>query len=286
MYTTDTVLQSVDIGDASIPYLSVGENKPTIVMMHATGFLPWLWLPVARYLTDSFRIIAPYFCDHRDADPEIGGFSWMHLARDLTKFCECLDIKNPYMVGHSMGGAILSIAGGKFGIDIKKLLLIEPIFLPQEVYKIQMRVEDHPLAGKSINRRNFWHDAAEAKAYLKSKRLFASWDEEILDLYVAYGMKESEDVGLELTCHPRKEAALFMGSMAYDPWPVLSEVKCPVLVLEGENTENKGFIDQEKAARAFPDGTYRLVKDAGHLIPMEKPEETAMIIREFFRVRE
>jgi pimeloyl-ACP methyl ester carboxylesterase len=210
----------------------------------------------------------------------------MHLARDLTKFCECLDIKNPYMVGHSMGGAILSIAGGKFGIDIKKLLLIEPIFLPQEVYKIQMRVEDHPLAGKSINRRNFWHDAAEAKAYLKSKRLFASWDEEILDLYVAYGMKESEDVGLELTCHPRKEAALFMGSMAYDPWPVLSEVKCPVLVLEGENTENKGFIDQEKAARAFPDGTYRLVKDAGHLIPMEKPEETAMIIREFFRVRE
>jgi lipase len=283
MYVSEPVLQTVDIGDASIPYLSVGEkNKPTIVFLHATGFLPWLWLPVARHLTDSFRIIAPYFCDHREADPESGGFSWMQLADDLKKFCECLNIKNPFMVGHSMGGAVMSIAGGKFGADIEKLLLIEPIFLPREIYNIQMRVKDHPLAGKSINRRNFWNDAAEAKSYLESKRLFQAWDEEMVDLYVQYGMKKSEANGLELTCHPREEAALFMGSMAYDPWPILSKVKCPVIVLEGEHTENKGFIDQEKAAHAFPDGTYRLVKDVGHLIPMEKPKETAMIIRQFF----
>lgn len=282
MTATDAVLHSVDIGDASIQYLSVGENKPTIVFMHATGFLPWLWLPVVRHLTDSYRIVAPYFCDHRDADPEQGGFSWMLLARDLTRFCECLDIESPYMVGHSMGGAVMSIAGGKFGMDIRKMVLIEPIFLPREVYNIEMRVEEHPLAGKSINRRNFWHDAADAKAYLKSKRLFASWDEEMLDLYVQYGMTDSGFGGLELACHPRKEAALFMGSMRFDPWPVLSQIKCPVLVLEGEHTENKGFIDQEKAARAFADGKYQLVKDAGHLIPMEKPEETAAIIRDFF----
>lgn len=283
MYTIDSVLHSVDIGDASIQYLSVGEKKPTIVFMHATGFLPWLWLPVAHQLKDTYRIIAPYFCDHREADPEKGGLSWMQLAEDLTRFCECLNIKNPYMVGHSMGGAIISIAGGKFGVDIKKLLLIEPIFLPPEIYNMQMRVDDHPLAGKSINRRNFWQNASEAKTYLKSKRLFQTWDDEMLDLYVQYGMKDSETGGLELTCHPRKEAALFMGSRAFDPWPVLSEIKCPVLVLEGEHTENKRFVDQKKAACAFADGQYRQVKGAGHLIPMEKPKETAQIIREFFK---
>ncbi len=283
-YDGDAVLQSVDIGDASIPYLSSKSSGPTVIFLHATGFLPWLWLPVARHLKNSFRLVAPYFCDHREADPEKGGFSWMLLAEDLTRFCECLNIENPYMVGHSMGGAIMSIAGGKFGLDIKKLLLIEPIFLPPEIYKMQMRVDEHPLAGKSINRRNFWNNASEAKTYLKSKQLFQTWDDEMLDLYVQYGMKDSETGGLELTCHPRNEAALFMGSRAFDPRPVLSEIKCPVLVLEGEHTGNKGFIDQEETARAFADGQYRRVKDAGHLIPMEKPKETAGIIREFFEL--
>ena len=181
-----------------------------------------------------------------------------------------------------MGGAIMSIAGGKFGVDIARLVLIEPIFLPRELYTIQMHVSDHPLAGKSINRRNFWNNEAEAKEYLQSKPLFASWDEEMLDLYVRYGMINSENWGLELACHPRNEASLFMGSMGFDPWPVLDRITCPVLVLEGERTENKGFIDQKQVARAFPHGRYLEVKGAGHLIPMEKPQETAEIIRRFF----
>ena len=278
----ELVLKAVRVEDSSIPYLVYGGNGPPIVFLHATGFLPWLWHPIARQLKNDYRIIAPYYCDHRATDPENGGFSWLQLAEDLAKFCKRLNIENPYMVGHSMGGAIMTIAGGRFDVDIKKLLLIEPIFLPRELYTIQMRVEDHPLAGKSINRRNFWHDASEAKIYLKSKPLFASWDEEMLDLYVEYGMMPSVNGGLELACHPKKEASLFMGSMSYDPWPILDKVKCPVLVLEGEHTQNKGFIDQEKAARAFPYGQYQQVDGAGHLIPMEKPKEVTQIVRNFF----
>ncbi len=282
MKENELALKAVQVEDTTIPYLLYDGPGPTLVLLHATGFLPWLWHPIARALKDNFRIIAPYYCDHRAADPEAGGFSWLMLAEDLAKFCERLDIRQPYMAGHSMGGAIMAIAAGKFGVDVQKLLLIEPIFLPQEIYQIKMQVEDHPLAGKSIKRRNFWNDAAEAKAYLKSKALFAAWDEEMLDLYVEYGMMPSDNGGLELACHPRREAALFMGSMAYDPWPVLEKVSCPVLVLEGENTENRGFIDQEKAARSFPNGRYLQVKDAGHLIPMEKPGQVADIMRDFF----
>jgi lipase len=282
MLEKEMVLKAVDIGGASIPYLSYDGDGPTIVFLHATGFLPWLWHPIARELESSYRIFAPYYCDHRVTDPENGGFSWMQLAEDLVKFCECMNIKNPYMVGHSMGGAIMTIAAGKYGLDIKKMMLIEPIFLPREIYNMQMRVKDHPLAGKSIHRRNFWENASEAKKYLQSKRLFQTWDDEMLDLYVEYGLMPSNAGGLELACHPKREASLFMGSMGYDPWPILPEVKCPVLVLEGEHTENKGFIDQEKAASAFSNGRYQMVKDAGHLIPMEKPKETAMIIKDFF----
>jgi len=272
----------VDIGDTIIHYLLYEGDGPSLVMLHATGFLPWLWHPIARELAGKYRIICPYFCNHRSADPEKGGISWMLLAEDLVNLCRCLKIDIPYMIGHSMGGALIAIAAGRSKMAIKKAVLVEPILLPREIYKIPMSLEDHPLAGKSINRRNSWKDTAQAKAYLNSKPLFKVWDEEMLDLYVAHGMVRAA-AGLELACHPRREAALFMGSMGYDPWPVLPDVKCPVLVLEGEHSENKGFIDFKKIAAAFPNGRHTVVQGAGHLIPMEKPKKIISILRSFFR---
>ena len=94
-------------------------------------------------------------------------------------------------------------------------------------------------------------------------------------------MKENDAGSLTLTCSPEREASLFMGSMQYDPWPLLPGISCPTLVLEGEESENRPFIDLKKAASLFQQGSYRCVQGAGHLIPMEKPIETAEIIEEF-----
>jgi pimeloyl-ACP methyl ester carboxylesterase len=273
-----------DIGDADLSYLVYEGQEPTVMMMHATGFLPWLWHPVARTLLPACRVIAPYFCDHRDSDPEAGGLSWMILARDFADFCKRLKIQSPCLVGHSMGATVLTIAAAKYGLTPAGMILIEPIFLPQDFYRAGIRVQDHPLASKSIRRRNHWQDEAEALSYLQSRSLFKKWDAEMLSLYVRYGMREKEDSGLELTCSPKKEASLFLGGIGYDPWPLLPKVQCPVLVLEGERSDNRAFIDLKKAVSIFPRADHRLIRDAGHLIPMEKPGEIAGIIREFFRL--
>ncbi len=274
--------KTIDIGDVELQYLLYDGQGPTLIMMHATGFLPWLWHPIARDLNRHYRIICPYFCDHREADPVQGGFNWVLLAEDLLLLCRTLDITSPFVIGHSMGGALMIIAAGRFGLDAAKMILIEPILLPREFYAIQLCVEDHPLARKSIKRRNYWKNRTEARQHLKSKAFFRTWDEEMLDLYLEHGMIPSDNGGLELACHPRNEAALFMGSMGYDPWPILPAVTCPALVLEGELTENRGVIDFKKIADTMPQGKYRLVPGAGHLIPMEKPQEIADIILSFF----
>ena len=73
-----------------------------------------------------------------------------------------------------------------------------------------------------------------------------------------------------------------MGGMKIDPWPLFQQIRCPVLILEGEVSENREYTELEKAASLMPGGSYSLIKDAGHLIPMEKPEEIASVIRDFF----
>jgi pimeloyl-ACP methyl ester carboxylesterase len=270
-----------DIGEVELPYLQYdGTDKP-IVLLHATGFLPWLWHPIARDLAKAHRVIAPYFCDHRVNEPEKGGLNWMILAQDLARFCDRLGLTQPLMVGHSMGATVITLAAGSFGLNPRGMILFEPIFLPEDFYGARISVEQHPLASKSIKRRNHWENSEEALAYLRSRSLFKNWDSEMLDLYVRYGLREGPAGGLNLTCSPEREAALFMGGMHYDPWPSLSRIECPVLVVEGGISENRHYIDLKKAAAMFPQGRYTLVEDAGHLIPMEQPQTSAALIREF-----
>ena len=257
-------------------------STPTIVFLHATGFLPWLWHPIARALAGDYRLIAPYFCDYRESDPA-SGLSWMKLAEDLSQMCERLNIASPIMVGHSMGATVMTIAEATHSLGAAGMILIEPIFLPQEHYQRHIRLEEHPLASKSIRRRNFWQDSSAAKAYLRTKEMFKDWDEEFLDLYIQHGMVEQTTGGLRLTCSPERETSLFMGEMKYNPWPLLPKISCPTLVIEGAKSVNRHLIDLKAAAAELPRGTYRLVEDAGHLIPMEKPKEIIQIIADFLR---
>jgi pimeloyl-ACP methyl ester carboxylesterase len=145
-----------------------------------------------------------------------------------------------------------------------------------------MSVDEHPFAAKAIRRTNFWHNRDEAMTYLRSRSLFQAWDDEILELYIRYGMTRGENGGLQLACSPQREAALFMGGRQYDPWSLLPKVSCPVLLVEGEKSEMAGFIDLARIQSLILGCKHHLVKDAGHLIPMERPREVARIIREFF----
>jgi len=276
------LLKSSDIGDASIEYLHYPSDRPDLVLLHATGFFPRLWHPIAKSLSESYNIIVPDLSNHRIREPEDGGIGWDLLAGDISKLCTVLKITTPFVTGHSMGGTVATLAAAVNDLRPAGMILIEPIFLPETLYGTKMTVEQHPLASKSIQRRSRWADREEALAYLKNRKLFSRWTEEMLELYLKHGMISDDGGGLTLACSPRKEASLFMGGNAKNPWPLLVGVDCPVLLIEGEKSDNKLFIDLQKARSLFPDAVYHEVKDAGHLIPMEQPGTITDLIQKFF----
>ncbi len=272
-----------NIGDVDLSYLLYEGDGPVIMLMHGAGLFPWLWHPIARELAPRWRVIAPYFCDHREeTDPEQGGLSWLLIAEDLARFCAELNLDKPGFVGHSMGGNVITMTHAEFGIKSRGLLLFEPIFFHQDLYKIQITVEQNPLALRATKRRSHWVSREELQEYVQTRPLFKTWDPEILELYTSYGMKEVEGGGLQLTCPKRREASMFMGGMKDDPWPSLSKVTCPTLIIEGDQSENRAFIDLKKVAAAIPQGIHRMISDEGHLLPLENPKLTRQIIEEFF----
>ena len=273
--------KSSSIGDTSIEYLHYPSDGPDLLLLHATGFIPWLWHPIAKSLIGYFNIIVPDLSGHRNNEPEDGGIGWDLIAGDLSRLCENLQFKTPFITGHSMGGTVATLAAALYDLHPARMILIEPIFLPETIYGTKMTVEQHPLASKSILRRSKWENRDDALSYLKSKKLFSRWDGEMLELYLEHGMIPDDEGGLTLTCSPRKEASLFMGGNAKNPWPLLNEIKCPVLLVEGEKSDNKLFIDLKKAQSMLPEAMYYEVKNAGHLIPMEEPGIITDLIKKF-----
>ena len=274
-------LKMQDVGGAQLPYLHYDGGTSQIIFVHATGLMPWLWHPVIKEFVPQNSVWAPFICDYRECNPQAGGLSWEIISRDLSVFCRSLKIEYPLFVGHSMGATVSTIAIANYGIKARGLILIEPIFLPEAFYSMEIDIKNHPLASKSIKRTNHWNDENDAWSYLKSKSLFSSWDEQVLHLYLKYGMQKQEEGNLKLTCSPQNEAAMFMGGWDVNPWPLLDKITCPVLVVEGENTENKGLVDVQRAVSLLRRGQYKSVAQAGHLIPMQKPQDIVRIIKDF-----
>ena len=279
-------LKMQDVGGAQLPYLHYDGGASQIIFVHATGFMPWLWHPVIQEFIPQNSVWAPFICDYRKCNPQAGGLSWEIISRDLSVFCSSLQIEHPLFVGHSMGATVSTVAVANYGIKARGLILIEPIFLPEAFYSMEVDIKKHPLASKSIKRANHWNDENDAWSYLKSKSLFASWDEQVLNLYLKYGMQKQKEGNLKLTCSPQNEAAMFMGGWDVNPWPLLTKITCPVMVVEGENTENKGLVDVQRAVSLFRQGQYKSVAQAGHLIPMQKPQDIVRIIKDFITEHE
>ena len=276
-------LRSQDVGGAELPYLFFeGEaSAPPMVFIHATGFMPWLWQPIIEEFVSPGNVWAPFICNYRQCDPEQGGLEWNIVAQDLASFCRAQRIQQPLLIGHSMGATVSTMAFNLSGLNPRGMVLIEPIFLPEMFYGANITVKDHPLAAKAIRRKNHWNNEEEAMSYLKSRSLFDGWDERVFQLYIKYGMQKQKEGSLTLTCAPESEAAMFMGGRKTNPWPLLGEITCPVLIVEAEESENKQFVDIKKMMTLLKRGEYKSVAGAGHLIPMQKPKVIAEIIKEF-----
>jgi 3-oxoadipate enol-lactonase len=65
------------------------------------------------------------------------------------------------------------------------------------------------------------------------------------------------------------------------PDPPLSEVRTPTLVAVGEHDKPDFRAIAARLARELPNAQYAVIEGAGHLPPLERPDETAALVRRF-----
>jgi pimeloyl-ACP methyl ester carboxylesterase len=242
----------------------------TVYLAHATSFCAGVWRPVIAGLA-GLDNVAWDFAGHGNGP---------HLDRpvDWSVFgSQVLEETQPggVGVGHSMGGAALVMAQLADPGRFRALLLIEPIIYPGPYER-----REHRLSAEAIDRRDDFETRDDAMLFFSSRPAFAGWDPAAIEGYVDCGLAGEDR--LSLACRPEVEADVYRGSNAHETWERLDEVRVPVLLLSGEQSETVPPELTRAQASRFASAGFEIVPGAGHFLPMEKPEIVADRVRRIY----
>jgi pimeloyl-ACP methyl ester carboxylesterase len=265
-------------GEVSLAVARWPGTKPPVLYLHAAGFHSRVWRKVAGLV--GREAYAADLRGHGDSDKPLDRYRWERFGDDTLAIIDDLALGRPLdAVGHSVGGTALVLAEVASPGTFRRLVLFEPIIYPPGALG-----PENPMAEGARHRRMVFQSPLEARANFLSKPPMDRWDPEVMDDYVAHGLFERPDGLWELKCSGEVEARIYESALTHHARDQLGRVSCPTVVVRGATTGPALISPAELApdvARRLRDARLETVDGAGHLLPMEKPEESAQLIMRF-----
>ncbi|KAG0306595.1 hypothetical protein BGZ99_001732, partial [Dissophora globulifera] len=254
---------------------------PPLIFTHANGISKEMCEPVLARMDPRWTTSDIYAFDCRNhGDSAVLNkdilekqFDWYWYAQDILRIVDNYNLKKPIGVGHSILAECLR--PGTFSA----IVAIEPTMFPKTIF-INAPFDDNPMAHSTLKRCDTWKDRNEARVKLPQKAFFRNWHPEILDIYLEHGMVDAVDKDgnsvVTLKTPKFQEAITYatQGNAVSDAFDRLNEVAIPVHIIAGEISDiNPPELAVMKRDRC-QQGTLETVKGAGHLVCLEKPQET------------
>ncbi|MFB9267106.1 alpha/beta fold hydrolase [Bradyrhizobium erythrophlei] len=271
-------------GAKYVPDGPVMREKPVLLLLHGgPGFDHSIYKPAYSALADIAQII---YLDHRgngrsDDGPKEG---W-HLAQwgdDVRAFCEALGIVDPIVLGASFGGMVALAYATRHPDHPSKLVLISTeaagdSYLDRRVALFERfgGSEVGALARSRFLDRDSPRDQAAADAW---RRLaFPLYTRTPRDPHIGSRTVARPEVGLHFFAKPDGE------SHTFNLIPQLHRIRCPTLVMGGEDDPMHPIESQADIAAALPAHLVRFERftDCGHGVVPDAPERAMALIREF-----
>ena len=234
-----------------------GAGEPAFVFLHYFGGSHRSWSEVTAHLP-GFRCIAPDLRGFGDSDASGSGYSVDESADDVAALVDEMDLENYVLVGHSMGGKIALALAARRPRGLQRLVLIAPS--PPTPEPIVDEERTRLLEGYGDRR------AAE-----KTFRAITA-------LPVSPALRERVIKDNLRTSRVAWRAWLERGSRE-DISARMSDIEVPVLVLAGECDEGMTpDLLQREVVERIGGAQMRVVRGAGHLLPIEAPQEIAQAL--------
>jgi len=252
----------IEVNDIRIHFGRTGSSsgKPVLILVHGVTDSGSCWLSLARGLEDTYDVVYYDVRGHGFSEKPSTGYLLEDHVKDLRALIVALDLEQPILMGHSMGGGIVAQIAAEYPGLPRAVILEDPAFFPQpenfsDVMRVfrafllsfQRRTKEQLLERVATENPN-WPDG-ERDSWAESK--------------------------LQVT--PRiVETIRDLPNVA----ELLPRIQAPILLLKADAPaeERQQHIE---AASGIRSGKLIHIDGAGHSIHRDKPAETLAAVREF-----
>ena len=269
--------RTAKVNNVTLQYLSAG-NGPAVVLLHGYTQTSRMWRMIIPQLAGKFMVIAPDLPGIGDSEIPADGLDMKTAAIRIHALVKSLGIEKACVVGHDIGLMVAYAYAAQFPQETEKLVVMDA-FLPG-------------VAGweKVYNDPGIWHfrfngPTPESLVLGRERTYFEHfWNDMAADK--THSLAETDRVAY--TAAYARPGRIRAGWAYFVSWPqaakdfaALSQARLtmPVLAVGGERANGALLGEQMKLVAS--NVTIVVLKNTGHWVLEERPEETTGALVKF-----
>lgn len=250
----------------NLAFQELGQGEPLIIMHGLFGSSD-NWLSIAKVLAQKRKVFLLDLRNHGDS-PHSEAFSYDLMVDDLILFLENHNIKDPIILGHSMGGKAAMNFAVNNPDDLSKLIIVD---IGPKAYPVHHKTILEGLM--SINVENVT-SRAEAET-----QLAAYVHEKGIRQFLLKNLGRNEDgkfywkINLPVI---DREIGMIGEALNHD-----HKFVKPTLFIHGQQSNYILDEDKEEIKDIFPFAKIESIPNAGHWVHAEQPQAFIEIVEKF-----
>lgn len=258
----------IKLSEVSINYEIDGSGE-TVALINGLTMDVNGWIGQVGEFSKHFKVLRHDCRGQGKSDKPDMPYTHALLAKDLHELMDKLGIDRAHLVGISNGGMIAQVFALNYPEKVGKIVLVDTT---SRISPIVDRALDAWIAAAQAGGIALLFDIALPSLFAES---FIEKNSELL--------KTLKELSIGRNT-PEAVVNLAKGCKTLDVTERLSEIDKPTLIIHGEEDI---LIPLKHAAvlhEKIKGSTLRVIKDCGHVPPIEKPEEFNRLVIEFLKV--
>jgi pimeloyl-ACP methyl ester carboxylesterase len=255
---------------ATIHYAAEGGGRDTLLLVMGLGGHASEWGGAfATDLASDRRVVRMDNRGIAQSQTSVTSWTMLDMAADVIAVVDALGLPSVHLAGTSMGGMVAQLVAAQYPTRVSRLVLMATTFGGRE------SIPPEPKAAAVLAPPPGMPIGEQRRQGLRAltSDAFADDHSDLIELLVAQRERNP-------TSGPTFKAQ-FEAILSSDRSQVVNAIRCPTLVIHGEEDPLVPVRNGHLLAERIAGAKLALLEGCGHLPHLERPEQTAKLIREF-----